>query len=438
MRIFHYHLKKCAGTTMNSWLDTLTSAARVQNLAWREGGGDAAYAGRPLNDTALYGHNLFHWSDVVHSHAPIRAQARPGTFCFTVLRAPAARLISQFADWRRLTRADFAAHDAEEQACMTAAQHMSLSEFLAGLAQGLGRVMFDNYLTRALAASRMGDEALLHPDAQALLPTALRALHEDFHFIGIAEEFELSRNALCALLGLPPAACARVHNQSEPEHKDGLALSEADAAVYTGQDRILYDAARALFDERYRAPAEAYDLWAFEQRHAAPLLARLQAAGVAGAAKYSVRDAFYGAWLHDRDGGCHDRHAVWTVSGRRARIYLPVPEGVKLEILLWVRGYAEEAQRNALRIWIDGIARCPRSEAAEDYAELLVIPWQAARSFVRLEIEVPDAGAVNPLDTRPRGVCFDAYGWRPVPGAPNPAARAGLFRASSDASHAGT
>ena len=417
LRLYYYHLKKCAGTTMNSWLDTLSPAARLYNPAWQVGGGDSWFLhGDQLYPDTDIGRAIFYWSDVVHGHAPLRAYAPAESFCFTMLRDPVQRLISQFTDWRRLLPEDVAQLEGGIRACVLATKTMPLSEYLACHGARFARPLYDNHLTRALAATRWGSSAMRTPEAGPLLGEALQALHADYHFVGITEQFDSGRNALCALLGLPPCGPAEPLNRSRAPHESGPALwlSPADEARFTQYDRIVYDAACRLFAQRHGALGESYDAAAFEREHAAGLLGQLRATQADGAARYSVSDPFYGTGLHQRDGGFSGPHAVWTVSGRRASLYMPVPPGMPVRLLLWIRGYAGAAQRAMLRVWADGREVAPSFEQVEDYAEVLAIPHLAAAGFARLELELPHCPAEDADDTRPRGLSFDAYGWRPI------------------------
>ena len=61
---------------------------------------------------------LFHWSDVVHHHAPLRRDAPENTFCFAVLRDPEPRLVSQVLDWRRLNDSDTVGSPPGLRACI--------------------------------------------------------------------------------------------------------------------------------------------------------------------------------------------------------------------------------------------------------------------------------------------------------------------------------
>jgi hypothetical protein len=90
-----------------------------------------------------------------------------------------------------------------------------------------------------------------------------------------------------------------------------------------------------------------------------------------------------------------------------------------LSLLVWIRGYAGEAQRNSLRASVDGSLAAHHLERGEAGAELLVVEAVTSRGFTRLDIEVCDTTGTEgdeaagvPPDPRKRGICFDSYGWR--------------------------
>ncbi|WP_297367593.1 hypothetical protein [Acidocella sp.] len=412
MKLYFYHLKKCGGTTMNFWLDTLGPAARVYDPSWHfNDSGGGYFAGEEPGEVTRMGRSVFYVADIVHTHAPIRSCAPPGTFCFTMLRDPAARLVSQYTDWQRLGAHDLATLTPPERACVADAAHLSLPAYLRRYAKTIGRGLFDNHLTRALAAGRMGLAAFHLEDAARLLPEALRALHEDYDFVGLTETFDLSRQALCARLALPPQPPAPRLNGSAASAAPPALPDEARDTLLRNDD-VLYDAARRLFAQRHLAEAEQYDQARFEAGDVPGCLSRMQGSFDQGAVKFTVSGPVFGSFLHGRDGGFAGPHAVWTQAGQMATLYVPVPAGLPVELLLWVRGYAHETQRAGLAVRVDGAPAAFTADYPPGYAERLIIRHLPIRDFVRLELAVPQAPAPDPQDPRPRGISFDGYGWR--------------------------
>jgi hypothetical protein len=423
-RIYYYHLKKSGGSTLNQWLDTLTFDERTNDPNWIGSWlfglkDEQATAAQSVRD-ASRAKSVFHWSDVVHSHACLLQYAPPRTFSFTMLRDPVERLVSQVHDWRRLKPSDTATEQPHIRECVAVSQSLPLRDFLERHAYTDGEGFLNNYMTRALSGGRLGRIALDVTDADRLLDFAVASMEQDYEFVGLTEAFDASRNALCALLGLPPArAIPKVNQSRHPGHPDAEIRAAGDVlADLTRADQALYARACAQFDRRFRPAAETYDAATFESRHAAPLLGELRGRLHAPqGTRYSVRDPIMGSGFHGRDGAKTTGCAVWTGPERRTTLYMPVPSGIPLSVLLWIRGYAAPRLRDQLRIRIDGEPVPHRFEPAAGAADLLVAGTTAQRDFVRLDIEVDEtveSGTPGSElhDTRKRGFAFDGYGWR--------------------------
>jgi hypothetical protein len=425
-RIYHYHLKKCGGSTLNYWLDTLTCDERTSNVAGWHGFCVTETKSDETGETfemvvPSLVRTLFHWSDVICSHGPLRMYAPENTFCFTVLRDPVQRLVSQVSDFRRLSDTDTIDSSANVRACVEDSRHMSLPDLLKKHGQRGGREFLDNYMTRSLAAGRFGQLSRAGMAPAELCEVALQSLEEDYDLIGLTENMSLSRNALCAMVGLPRARKIPTINAAPRVGCTDLELSDARDILQslTDVDRVVYDRACQLFDRRHRQAAEAYDTASFETLHAAPLLAQARGYFRDGATRYSVRAPIVGSGFHGRDGAGMPSCAVWSGPETRMTLYIPTPSDMPLSLLVWIRGYVDIRQRDQLRVWVDGRPAVHQFEYAEDYADLLRVDTYASKDFVRIEIDIGvtlesgDPGS-ELHDSRRLGLAFDSYGWRPV------------------------
>ena len=420
-RIYYYHLKKCGGTTLNNWLETLGSDERRNDPNWIGCWmfGDPAYEPtlEAVAQEKRLATSMFYWTDIVHTHAAIRPYVPDGTFCFTVLRDPVARHVSQMLDWRRLRPHDVIGHPEHIQQCVADCRHLRLKEVLGRHAYRTGRLFMNNYLTRALAVGRIGRLAMDIADPARLLDVALQSLESDYDFIGLTERHQDSRNALCALLGLPAARTIPKLNESAESERDAEEIEEALPLLHalTAIDAIVYERARQLFETRFAPLARSYTDAEFETRHAAATVGAQAPRHASGATRLSVRDPIVGGGLHGRDAPGSPDCAVWTGPETTATLYLPVPKHVPLEVLVWIRGYASKSLRQDLSVRIDG--KFVRHELVPEpnYADLLVVRACADRDFIRLDLDLPETlPDPNGLDPRPRGLSFDAYGWRPA------------------------
>ena len=421
-QIFHLHIMKCAGTSIGAWLDTLVPDHRCWRDPWgltylhdRETRGPTSLNDVLLRDLSVYG---LACSDAVYSHLPLHRMVAPGTFRFTLLRDPRARIVSQIADWRRLTDADLAGLDEDYAAMLRATRSLSVRELLAGFHDGAGRRYLDNHITRSLAAGRVGMIGYDVADAELLLDAALAALEEDLELVGTIDEIDLCRNAICAELGLPPARpVSRLNVTNSAALQEEIAEAGQLLDELARFDAIVVERGRRLFDARHRALAIRYDADAFEAEHASKAVARLQGMQRGAAVAFSVRDVLVGSGMHGRDSPGTPDCAVWSGPERRMVLYLPVPPRAEISVMIWVRGYAADRLRDGLRLRVDGESVAHRFESADGWHEVILADVFTARDVLRLELEVEETlGTGSPgdpeHDPRLRGVSFDSYGWR--------------------------
>jgi hypothetical protein len=276
-------------------------------------------------------------------------------------------------------------------------------------------------MTRALVAGRLGNAIDDTIDADRLCEAAMLSLERDYDLVGLTEYLDLSRNALCSMVGLPPARRIPIINVTRTALQDDRELRGARDILktLTRVDRVVYDRARQLFDRRHRQAAESYEFDVFEDRYATGLLAEARGFASDGATRYSVRAPIIGSGYHGRDGSGMASCAVWTGPETRTTLYIPTPPNMPLSLLVWIRGYVDGRQRDQLRVRVDGRSVPHYFGVADDYADLLTVDTYSTRNFIRLEIDLDETlesgdPGTELYDARERGFAFDSYGWRPL------------------------
>ncbi len=416
-RIYHYHLKKCGGTSLNSWLEWHFP----DDGRWTEAVDNQYYlamrAGTPPIQQALA--SLLEASPGAFTHIPLSGILPPQTFSVTVLRNPVKRIVSQISDWRReFAEGKHPGHSPEVRAIEHAA-NMSLRDFLSAHSASPLRGLFDNYQTRALA-TRAGEPAD-EGDAYALLPAAKATLERDYGVVGLTERMKETRAAICSYLGLVPdeeAGGARNVTADRFVSRDELRDASEIVGRFTAVDEELYAHARLLFLNRHAERAQYSEL-DFEAKHAAKAVQRLRPVLREQNVFLSVRDAILGSGIHGRDGAGTDNCAVWTGPTTRTVLYMPCPVEKMLKVKLWIRGYAAERIRSQVRFEIDDRLTPHAFVSSPESHEVAEIYATPKRSFLKLTILVDEtltsleAGGGN-ADERKRGLAFDGYGWSAV------------------------
>ncbi|SFP04073.1 hypothetical protein SAMN03159463_03504 [Mesorhizobium sp. NFR06] len=413
-KIFHFHLKKCGGTSLNSWLnwhqpdDRVWNEAETLKLLRR-----VELFNQPMKSAAL---TAFSTSYAFGTHLPIRVFASDDVFCSTVLRDPRQRILSQIADWRREARLKSHYVGSPEDEALSDSVNLPLAAFLGKHCRSGVRFLLDNYMTRALAAGYTTEIVENIEDTGPLLPTALSALEQRYHVVGVSSRLSETKAAIASKLGLVhDAGQAVALNVTESSR---FLASEVDKDVdhllerLTVHDKILYDRASELFEMRHSGGAAGYNEAEFEARHAALATKRLRPFARDGFSVVSVRDTILGSGHWGRDAAGTPQCCVWTGPYTRTTLYLPCPAHVDLSIRIWIRGYASARLRSQLRFEVDDVPLAHSLQPAEGWLETATIRARSRRVFLKITMLLNETEADERIgEDRRRGVAFDSYGW---------------------------
>jgi hypothetical protein len=421
-KVFHYHLKKCGGASINWWMKQYVPdrcdihASAPQSLSSTALDDPEAVRKAEALEEPI-GRQIFYCGNWQASHLPFVRWAPEGTFCFTVMRDPEARLLSQVADWRRLEAHDVATLSSRSASLVLESAQLPLDVYLAKWGRGAGAL--DNYLARALAAASIGVRAMREDDMASLAHIAAENLESRFDFVGIAERPQATLGRLADLLGCPPEPIAPRRNRTDSSRLLAEESKTADELLeeLTAFDRPLYALALRRFAEQHEARGGAYDRDQFERRRAAGAVAGLKGSSRGPDVVFSVHEPLIGWGFHGRDGAGLGNCCVWSGPSRVFVIYMPTPANVRLQARLWVRGYANGRQRASLTVAVDGAPHSHRFEPEAGYADVLVVETTSKRSFLALEIALGETSTAgepgsSSFDSRERGLAFDQYGWR--------------------------
>jgi hypothetical protein len=249
-RAFFLHIPKTAGTTLRVFLRNQYPSELVCPV---EGWDDI----RSVSDFTQYRLFLGHFSANFVKFLPA------DTRTFTFMRHPLSRVLSTLRHLKR----DPAFHALHDRA-----KHLSMSEIIRD--DVIMRQMANNqtgllsavaapqqllsYIRQREAAGRTWEAAELEDGPK--LTRAIEVLAR-MEFVGIAEDFQRSINALCQRMNFHPPLTTTSLNEAPDGDTDFTALPEADQKIlraYNRWDLVLYDLAKKLFvDDREHADRAA-------------------------------------------------------------------------------------------------------------------------------------------------------------------------------------
>jgi predicted O-methyltransferase YrrM len=405
-------LKKCGGTFLNNWL----SLHAPDSSVWQENKFEANILLKSeefIENREAITSEFIENNRVLYSHFPLMGLMPAHSFCFTVVRDPISRIVSQFADWRREASVNHTGIPKLIADAIRDAANMDLRNYLLRHRHGEIKLYFDNYQVRALSSlwNKEMWNVDFHPD---LVGAAELNIRKNLSFVGINEHMDETMSVICSRLGLvPPAKGSLRLNEAGKLYVQNSEIEDALDILHelTTGDNVLYQRCKDSFlslesDERN------FSIEDFQKIHASQALKRLNPIPVNedNGFTFSVGDCVFASGIHGRDGSLTDQCAVWTGPQNISNLLIPIPKNKNIIIRLFIRGYASPEARRGLTISVDGIPLPFSTMDWPGYEECLYFNYTGNVDSVNVKLQVT-ATVVTDGDNRCRGISFDAYGW---------------------------
>jgi hypothetical protein len=433
-RIYHHHIMKCAGTTLNGFLELQVHHAQVQpalsvdqvieiqanarslypEIEDLDSSENRAILGTIIHDR-LYRHMFDHYR-VIREHASLHEFCKGKTFRFTVLREPGARVLSQLRQWQLLTPEQFDEFDKSGRHYMRDAITLPPLEFMQ---KHLGSPQFpelDNFMVRTLAAVTLGQTFAcypLHPSA-GMLNYAVRNLVHHFELVFTQENFDAGFQALCACLGLCPQLQIASSNITKSPSKDSNPIEPTLQELFherLAPDYVLYNVALDWFQLYQETHPDSYNRRQFEVQHVQARLSNLIPQQENDCVWYDLNQPVIGSGFWSREGAGTSECSLWSGPAPISSLYMPAPRGERISLLVVISGFARPEFESQLQVQVDGRPREFHLLRREDGFYHLRIPHVPVRDFVHLQLELPHT-VTDTADSRARGWILRKYGWR--------------------------
>lgn len=444
--IFHMHIPKTAGTTVNRWIESFAHGLKCRPDGYFRQFGqemsegiflhqvhsapptDLPPVGEPTEEEeaegiSVYDRQLRTWArwvyswnhfDVLHGHESLLTVRPEGACVFTVLRRPVAKAVSQFVDHATLTRGDFASKTSEYR-------EVALFVHEHGLDAGIERHADSRYMKslyhdqqcRILLGGTCTAAEFFEMSVEERAARTIEWVDRTIDVVGYYEHLAETLRLVAARHGVcPPTLMPRLNARPAHDHLRDISAAAKQWFIDVARaDQIVYDHYRAAFERAAVATAD-YDLDRFEALFAADRVREISPVAIGRERLFDMNMALVGSGFHQREATGTIDCQRWSGPGDSSTLFMPVPPGVPLRLRLHTKGWEDWSRPEALHVLVDGVHVPHRLEHPPRMANAIVVDVRTERPFVRLTIDLYPEGRG---DTAPpptgRGYSLWAYGY---------------------------
>jgi hypothetical protein len=391
-KVFHHHIRKCGGTAINAWLDTLVHSERAREPTFmRQHGirmGDPRL-GREQRQSDTFRHAALRslsWFDVLHDHIDLGDLIGPDVYVFTVLRDPVDRVLSQYRDFKRLQPSDYAGKSDDAVQVHEACRTMSFAGVYETCWDGTYfKFTFEDMQARSLTQSTIDFDDFQRMEPEARAEAAYAVVKKRVMRTGLQSQSDMLLRGIARDLGwVPPQTIPRRNVTDTP--KQIPAEDAAAAHALTRADKILFDRLRPEIEAMQETDA-AYTESVFEREFASASVRDLSPVMIGRENTFDMNMPIIGYGFHGRDAARTTECCSWIGPRGDALLYFPVPgPGLDIKVRLYVKGWVSEALRETTAVYAYDEAVRVTSEPRAGCAEALVFNVRTRRDWVKLRI----------------------------------------------------
>jgi len=422
-RLIHQHQIKTGGTSVNAYFGNKYEAKKVldpaiigeykRQLISNIDGKVFPKDEELIEEELAYFRNEHY--EYINGHSPLNWLNIGDDFTFTFIRNPVERVLSQIRDWKQLDLSTFSHLPKDNREFKQLVKKESVLTIMQNINMSNTAITnLRNLQCKSLARSIIGPnksyEYTLHDcSSEQLFSIAIEAL-KYFSYVGLTENLNQSIINICSLNGFcPPNQVSRLNKSKKLDEVINTQTiniikenNEADIRLY-----------QYIIDHYNQNDIESYDINSFEIKYAFLRTKKLTPIkNNNNTFLFDFNQVIIGNGFHPRDAANTPECAIWTGPEVSTNLFFPIIKNLKCNILLYIKGYADDSLRSNYELKIDNEKLEYKTLATKDEVDVIIeIPYKSLRDFIRLEIIVP-ATFDNENDSRKRGLSLLKYGYR--------------------------
>jgi hypothetical protein len=387
-KIFHAHIPKTAGTSLNEWLDDCVSFAYAKPASWegdmqqwlKKNGVRGCRIWRAVAETSW---DLF---DVLHTHENMLPLRPPNSIVLTVLRDPVARSISLFHDQASLTEGDFIHKRPVAVAFHRDCLVLPFSElFKKWSTFRVFRFRYDDFTCRIFLYHDVSYRDFVRMSGEERFWRALTKIERQVDAFGVAEQMDKTVRHFSQVLGLyPKTTLPRVNVGRSPK----TAITAEDRRCFeslTVGDRMLYDRLTAKFDKIQ----VNYTVEDFERDKLRDAVQRIEVKRTTRQIIYKMSAALIGDGFWGRDSRGKPDCCRWSGPTDDSVLYVPAFRTPLVKITIDVRGWMSPEARSTFRVKVWGEPAKYEFAPRKDIADVVTFRGAPREGILKLEFHAP-------------------------------------------------
>lgn len=413
-KILHQHLIKCGGTSVNKYFalkffaNKVLDSGALRNLSLSQKSLVDSPSEEEVIDINLRLIDFrFNHYDMIHGHSPLVWKANGEHFSFVILRDPVDRVVSQIKDWKRLSDKDLEALPKTNKEFKQFSRENSIDAILDNWDTcELSINNLKNMQSNLLYKAKVGySKRVRDVDDLSILSEAKNCLNQ-FDYVGITESLHQSVVNICYLnRWCPPVELPRINFNSLELEVNEESVNKIKAL--NNLDLDLYDSAKKIANKN---DYSFYDIDYFEKHFAEDRTSILSPYFKDGEYLFDFNSPLIGNGFHTRDAANTEQCAIWTGSGVTSTLFFPVVNRCSINVLLYLKGYADPSIKESIKISIDGVKTDYTFKGHDGVDAVLVAKHITTRNFVKVEIEIHKTFSTKE-DPRKRGISLLKYGY---------------------------